>query len=168
MARRVTVRESVADVGLKFSGTKSSLVFVPPKNGKVRKVALPKFLIEPLTQQTAGRGPEEFVFPGAGSKPMRHGNFYGRHFKPAVRRTLPNELHGLRFHDLRHTCASLLIAQGANLVAICRQLGHSSIEITANRYGHLFPDELDRLADALDTIYEARTRKDDATVTALR
>ncbi|MFZ3062687.1 MAG: tyrosine-type recombinase/integrase [Actinomycetota bacterium] len=45
----------------------------------------------------------------------------------------------MRFHDLRHTYASLLIAQGENLKFIQQQLGHSSAQVTLDRYGHLMP-----------------------------
>jgi integrase len=167
--RRATVRESVTEVsGKSVPKDGGTLLFTKPKNGKTRKVALPRFLVEPLTEQVADKGEDDLVFPGAGDQPMRHSNFYGRNFKPAVRRALPEELHGLRFHDLRHTCASLLIRQGASLVAVSRQLGHSSIDITVNRYTHLFPDELDRLGDALDAIYEGRAQETEATVTAVR
>jgi integrase len=43
----------------------------------------------------------------------------------------------IRFHDLRHTFASLLIAQGAHPKLISEQLGHASVQITLDRYGHL-------------------------------
>ena len=57
-----------------------------------------------------------------------------RRFHPALRRAgLPK----MRFHDLRHTYASLLIAQGENPKYIQTQLGHSSIQITMDVYGHL-------------------------------
>lgn len=46
---------------------------------------------------------------------------------------------GLRFHDLRHTCASILIAQGAHPKEIQARLGHASIMTTMDQYGHLFP-----------------------------
>jgi integrase len=59
----------------------------------------------------------------------------------------------LRFHDLRHTCASLLIAQGASVKAVQAQLGHASATVTLDRYGHLFPDELQQLADRLQHAY---------------
>lgn len=64
---------------------------------------------------------------------------------------------GLRFHDLRHTCASLLIAAGAHPKAIQERLGHSTITITMtlDRYGHLLPGLGDSLADALDQAYKA-------------
>ena len=50
------------------------------------------------------------------------------------------ELRPIRFHDLRHTTASLLIEQGESPNYIQKQMRHASIEITFNRYGHLFPD----------------------------
>ena len=55
---------------------------------------------------------------------------------------------GLRFHDLRHTCASHLIAIGAHPKYIQAQLGHSTIAVTFDVYGHLFKNE--RFMDRLD------------------
>jgi integrase len=60
-----------------------------------------------------GHYPSErgYVFTSAEGKPIRHRNFYGRHFQPAGQRV--QSLHDdVRFHDLRHTCAALLIANG--------------------------------------------------------
>ena len=59
----------------------------------------------------------------------------------------------LRFHDLRHSCASFLIAQGAHPKEIQARLGHSSITTTLNVYGHLFPSLDERLAERLDATY---------------
>lgn len=68
---------------------------------------------------------------------IHHKNVYNRTFKPAVRTAgLPERT---RFHDLRHTCAALCIALGAHPKAIQERLGHSSITVTLDRYGHLFP-----------------------------
>jgi integrase len=53
----------------------------------------------------------------------------------------------LRMHDLRHTAAWLLIREGASIKALQKQLGHTDAVQTLNRYGHLYPDELDSLAD---------------------
>jgi integrase len=88
------------------------------------------------------------VFPGVRGGPLRHGNFYARHFKPAVRRlvdsgTWPKNLRELRFHDLRHTCASMLIEANVHAKGISELLGHSSIAITMDRYGHLYKDRED-------------------------
>jgi integrase len=57
---------------------------------------------------------------------------------------------GLRLYDLRHTCVSLLIAQGASVKAVQAQLGHATASITLDTYGHLFPSELKALADRLE------------------
>ncbi|HXA90156.1 MAG TPA: site-specific integrase [Mycobacterium sp.] len=58
---------------------------------------------------------------------------------------------GVRIHDLRHTCASLAISAGANVKVVQRLLGHKTAVLTLDRYGHLFPDDLDAVADAFDT-----------------
>lgn len=64
------------------------------------------------------------------------------------------EKHGLRFHDLRHTCASLLIAAGTHPKAIQEHLGHKDIKTTFNVYGHLLPSAQEALAAALDSVFE--------------
>jgi integrase len=56
----------------------------------------------------------------------------------------------LRLYDLRHTCASLLIREGATVKAVQAQLGHTTASITLDTYGHLFPDELDQLTGRLE------------------
>ena len=56
---------------------------------------------------------------------------------------------------MRHSCAALLIAQGAHPEAIQVHLGHSSIQVTMDRYGHLFPSEWEGLAERLDQMHQA-------------
>ena len=80
---------------------------------------------------------DSFVFTATECGPLRLRNFYARHFRPAVARArLPKQL---RFHDLRHTCAALPIANGRHMEDMKDHLGHSSIRVTSDRYGHLFP-----------------------------
>ena len=69
-----------------------------------------------------------------------------------------------REQSLRHTCAALLIAQGAHPKAIQTHLGHSSIQVTLNLYSHLYPDEMDRLAAHLDAAHGAKPRQVAASV----
>jgi integrase len=65
-------------------------------------------------------------------------------------------LEPLKLHEARHTFASLLIAAGANAKAITTYMGHSSIQVTYDRYGHLMPGSETEVAGLLDT-YLART-----------
>ncbi|MGH9041115.1 MAG: tyrosine-type recombinase/integrase [Acidimicrobiia bacterium] len=53
-------------------------------------------------------------------------------------------------HDLRHTCASLAIAAGADVKVLQRMLGHASAALTLDRYGHLMPGQAQSVADRLD------------------
>jgi len=59
-------------------------------------------------------------------------------------------LHYIKLHGLRHTFASILLSEGANLFYVSKQLGHSSINITSNVYGHFIPTKGNRAVDLLD------------------
>jgi integrase len=139
------------------------LSFGPTKTHRSRTVSLPNFLRMMLNEHlvastspipAAGGSADALVFPGPRGGPLRHGNFYRRHFRPAVEEALPHK-RALRFHDLRHTAASLLIAQGAHPKLIQARLGHASITTTLDRYGHLFPSVEEALAEKLDNAYSA-------------
>jgi integrase len=100
----------------------------------------------------AGRphAPDDLVFTAPLGGPLRESKFVPGYFKPAVRAVgLPTTL---RFYDLRHTAASLLIREGASIKAVQKQLGHATASITLDTYGHLFPDELDQLAERLEDV----------------
>jgi integrase len=150
LRRRVEVAESLAEVGGR------GLVFGPTKNYQRRAVPLPASIASELAEHLAGRGRparDELVFTAPQGGALRHHHFYERHFKPAVAAAgLPS---GTRFHDLRHSCAALLIAQGAHQLTIMRRLGHSSITVTLDTYGHLFPELEEDLTDRLDAVARA-------------
>jgi integrase len=76
----------------------------------------------------------DLVFPNGATRPMDCLNLVKRHFHPALRR---GGLRKIRFHDLRHTFAALLIDQGEHPKYIQTQMGHSSIKVTMDTYGHL-------------------------------
>jgi len=143
---RLQVAESVEEVH-------GELVYGPPKTYSHRAVPIPAALAAEVQEHLATRPgtPEAFVFTAPDGGPLRHSNFYGRFYKPAVVRA------GLdprtRFHDLRHTAAALMIAEGAHLLAVKERLGHSTIQVTADRYGHLFPSLEAALTDRLDVTY---------------
>src|SRR5262249_47960358 len=66
--------------------------------------------------------------------PLEYYNLKHRHFEKCLQKA---GLRRIRFHDLRHTFASLLIQNGESLAYIKDQLGHSSIKMTVDVYGHL-------------------------------
>jgi len=155
--RHLNLLAGTADVVDSTSEVRGELVVGPTKTGKRRTIAVPRFLADMLGEHI-GRYPSSagYVFSTASGGPVRHRNFMRRHFRPAVARAgLPD---GLRFHDLRHTCAALLIADGRHMEEVKDHLGHSSIRVTSDRYGHLFPKARQALADGLDAIFRDVTR----------
>jgi len=82
---------------------------------------------------------EELVFPSDAGTPIEMNNFTARIFKPVLTKA---GLRKIRFHDLRHTFGSLLIQTGASLAYVRDQMGHSSIQVTVDIYGHLIPSQI--------------------------
>lgn len=115
------------------------------------RITVPRFLAQMLGEHI-GRypSPDGWVSTAAKGGPVHHHNFRHRHYARAVEAA---SLPGVRFHDLRHTCAALLIAAGRHLEEVKTYLGHSSIRVTSDRYGHLFPEARAAIADALDATY---------------
>jgi integrase len=81
------------------------------------------------------------------SRPMEARNLIRRVFEPALRWA---GLRKVRFHDLRHSYVAMLIDQGENIKFIQRQVGHSSIRITMDLYGHLLPETEKQAAARLE------------------
>lgn len=61
----------------------------------------------------------------------------------------------IRFHDLRHTCASLLLAQGVSPRVVMELLGHTQMSMTTDLYGHVMPSTLRAASEAADRLFEA-------------
>jgi integrase len=75
------------------------------------------------------------------------GNLTYRSFKPLLERA---DLPRIRFHDLRHTCATLLLTKGVHPKIVSEMLGHSSIAITLDTYSHVIPGLGDAAASAME------------------
>jgi len=97
------------------------------------------------------------IFPNEAGQPMNYSNMMSRHYVPAlVRAGIATKLENgkiegaIRFHDLRHTYASLLIEQGENIKYIQAQLGHSSPMVTLNVYAHLMKPTNQEAAERLE------------------
>lgn len=146
-AGTLTVTESLTEV-------QGRIVTGPPKTAASRRViALPAFLTRVLEQHLRTYPSESGrVFTGPLGAPLRRSNFRRRVWLPAVRNSVGEPL---RFHDLRHFHASLLIAEGVHPKVIQHRLGHTSITVTLDVYGHLFEGIDQAAAETLDRIGEA-------------
>ena len=81
---------------------------------------------------------------------MNARNLPGRSFKPTLKRAgLPD----IRFHDLRHTCATLMLCEGVHIKVVQELLGHATIAITLDTYSHLLPGMGDEATGAMDRIF---------------
>lgn len=151
---RVNVLARTIDVVESLSEVHGQVEVGPTKTGKRRTITVPRFLAEMIGEHIGRHPSDDFLFTAAMGGPVRHRNFMRRDYKPAVEASvsLPS---GLRFHDLRHTASSLLIANGRHMEEVKDYLGHSSIRATSDRYGHLFPKARAELADALDATFKA-------------
>jgi integrase len=139
--RTITVRASVTKV------TGKGYLEDTTKTHRTRWVPVPEFLWDgKLSAWEQYAEPDELVFPGRDGDHLT--NFeYRRAFDPAAKEI---GMPGLVPHELRHTCASLAIAAGANVLAVQRLLGHETASMTLDLYGHLFSDDLTNVAKSLD------------------
>lgn len=164
--RDIDLREGTITVNHQLQRIKGELTLTQPKTSKgVRTVILPRFATEALQahhvrQQIidrpyAGEEWQEtgFVFTSERGTPLDDAN---------VRRTLRQllktaNLPHMRFHDLRHTCASLLLAQKVPPRVVMEILGHSQISLTLNTYSHVIPQLEHEAAGLMDNLL--RTEK---------
>ncbi|MBW2090677.1 MAG: site-specific integrase [Deltaproteobacteria bacterium] len=132
---------------------------VSPKNGRVRKIDMSKQLQAVLKQhlldmkrQTLRRGWKqvpEWLFYNENGGMLDGDNLRARVFKKVLQKA---GLRQVRFHDLRHSYASIRVTKGDNLQDISRQLGHASVGFTLKVYSHWLPGQAKNQVDELDTI----------------
>src|SRR5262249_13855463 len=145
-----------------LSQTRAGFVVKEPKTRTSRRtIALPPFAVDALTSHKAA-----MLKAGLLAAPVfcaRNGNYLNKNnvlraFRAVVARAnranagvegwrpIPA---GIRFHDMRHTAASLLLSKGFSVVAVSRRLGHGKPSITLNVYGHCMPTDDAQLAEGL-------------------
>jgi len=129
------------------------------KSGKGRRVRLTQRAVAALKDHRKRQLEERMrlvglwqdhglVFPNEIGSLLNPSNLRNRSFKRIKARSGVRE--DLRFHDLRHTCATLLLSEGVNGKVVSEMLGHASITITFNTYSHVLPDMQDSAAEAME------------------
>lgn len=121
----------------------------PKTPASIRSITISQFTANLLSSHLDAYslpGADGLVFPNAAGKPLVNSSFWNNHF----RRALAKAGVQCRVHDLRHTSVALAIAAGAHPKAIQSRMGHSSINVTLDRYGHLFPELDENIATAFD------------------
>lgn len=149
LRRTITVVEQVQYIDRHY------LVSSPKTAAGRRSVAMPRLVADELEEHLRGlpaSGPDALVFPAPEGGYLHLENFRKRFWQPAVAQA---GLAPLRIHDLRHTCASLAIAAGADVKVLQRMLGHASAALTLDRYGHLLPGQAESVAERLDLLARA-------------
>ncbi|MEV6102117.1 site-specific integrase [Nocardia sp. NPDC051981] len=138
--QRITVSHSATHVA--YEG----IVETDTKNHAARSVPIPEFLGNELRSVLDGLTPDARVFPGREGDWLSLGEFQWVFDNAAVSVGIA----GVVPHGLRHTAASLAISAGANVKVVQRMLGHKTATLTLDLYGHLFPDDLDTVAAAMN------------------
>lgn len=134
---------------------KGKLYLAEPKTPKSRRrIDLPQFVFDAMTKHRAQSVREGFakvpwVFCNSTGGPLRRTHFHANHFKPLLDAA---ELPAIRFHDLRHTSATLLLAAGVHPKVVQERLGQSQIGITLDTYSQVVPTLQLEAAGKLDTI----------------
>ena len=129
---RVTRAWKKGEAGVYLGGPKT-------RRGR-RTVAIPAQLVPALRDLTRGRPADALLFTAVGGGRVSGQKFHDRVWKPALVRSGISKRP--RVHDLRHTHASLMIARGMDLLQLQHRLGHESLKVTGDTYGHLMPDAL--------------------------
>jgi integrase len=112
--------------------------------------------LEDTRAQTSFSEETDYIFPSSVGTPLIWRNASPRGLAPAAEKASVGRL---RWHDLRHTFASILIANGANVLFVSRQLGHCSPDTTLQVYGHLWEgaEQAERTRHALEQVYKSRS-----------
>ena len=138
------------------------LTLAEPKTARGRRrIDLPEMAIEALIRHKArllkeGLAGVAWVFPNLSGGPWRRSHLHFNEYKPLLKRAgLPD----IRFHDLRHTSATLLLSQGVHPKVVQERLGHSQISVTLDTYSHVLPTMQLEAAGKFDALLQPSAKK---------
>ena len=150
LKRRIHVQRNAVTVG-------NDVIVGSVKTGQGRRVSVPAFILDILAPLCRSKLPGAWVWErtqvgGPLKLPSRRSWFDG-----AVCRSMAcdSSFPRVTVHGLRHVAAGLMINQGANVLAVSRQLGHADPSETLNRYAALFDSDLDRLGSSMNEVFSS-------------
>jgi integrase len=122
------------------------------REGEFRDIPLPQYVSEAIDKHVAGYGvtPDGYLFQGRKHKLVIRRSYQQDFQRAAAKAGLPPEFIP---HSLRHLYASTALAEGIPITEVSRWLGHKSIQVTHQIYGHLVPSSFDRARTTLDNAY---------------
>jgi integrase len=135
-----------------FIGNKDYIITSPKTRSSIRTIPMTRVLEEDLKslkdecKKIYGFNDEWFVLGYA--QPMSKWGLRVRKNENCKKAGVKQ----IRLHDFRHSCASALISQGANITLVARYLGHAKIDETLNTYGHFYKSDLDSIISKLDDL----------------
>jgi integrase len=141
LRRRLSVHDNAVQLGVDHAVGRT-------KSRTERSVPVPQFVLDQLAVQCEGRGLDDLVFGEDGATYLPRPKSLDGWFAEAVKRA---KVQKITPHDLRHTCASIAISSGVNVLALSRMLGHTSAKVALDTYADLFDSDLDTVATALDS-----------------
>ncbi|WP_366160645.1 site-specific integrase [Bacillus infantis] len=157
----IYIEQAIAEVkgeGVKVKETKTD---------RERTVSIPAPLVSMMKKLKAQRNQEKFMIGDKWEWPDHHFIFcneFGKPIRPDSisqwwrRFTQKADVKYIRFHDLRHTSATLLINEGVHAKVIQERLGHSKIGTTMNTYGHVLQEADQSAAAHFDSFFEAKSK----------
>ena len=141
LKRRISVHRNAVLVGQDFEVGQT-------KGKENRTVPVAASVLSRLAARCEGRSASDLLFPARGGGYLKRPSYDSTGwFNRAVERA---QVQTITPHDLRHTCASLAVSAGANVLAVSRMLGHKDPSVTLRIYADLFDSDLDAVAVNLD------------------
>ena len=145
----LTVKKQITD---RCGSIKKFKLVVPKTQNSIRTLKMPKKLTEDLksTKLEAKKMSNfnENYFVAADAWPISSNTLTDRKNNNCAKAGVKQ----IRLHDFRHSCASLLINNGANVTLVAKYLGHTKIEETLNTYSHMFSTALNSVVSVIDSL----------------
>jgi integrase len=140
LRRRLSVHDNAVQIGVRHELGRT-------KSRTDRSVPVPQFVLDQRAVQCEGRDLADLVFGDDGATYLPRPKSSNGWFRRAVKTA---GIQAVTPHDLRHTCASLAVSAGVNVLALARMLGHKDPSVRLRVYADLFDTDLDAVASALD------------------